>query len=154
MAGVISTVAWFLALVPPFFLVRRWKGAGFVLAVLIGWAVIGLENEYLRSHDFVGIEGDEIRTAAVFCGVWLALGWGFYGRVLPICRLPSIVLVSMPPFVCRESLEGLGSRGLLTSQSCKVRCADCWRIAAIRGLQKRTLLGLEIDAVANSQLPA
>ncbi len=77
MTGVISTVAWFLALVLPFFLVRRWNGVGFVLAVLIGWAAIGLENEYLRSHDFVGIEGDEIRTAAVFCGVWLALGWGF-----------------------------------------------------------------------------
>lgn len=77
MNDVIQESAWLVALIAPFFLVLRRKGFGFVVAVLLGWGAIGFANEHLRLSDFAGVAGDEIGTAAVFCGVWMCLGWGF-----------------------------------------------------------------------------
>jgi hypothetical protein len=66
------TVGYLIVLLLPFFLVRRWKGGGFVLAVLIQWAAI----YPLSLWDIRYSPQDELALAShLFPGFWVALGW-------------------------------------------------------------------------------
>lgn len=64
----LGTVAFFAALIFPIFLVLRWQGIGFFIAVLFGWAIIHASNM---------IAPVDAPVDAVFKGIWAWLGWAY-----------------------------------------------------------------------------
>lgn len=74
----VNTIAFLVAAFLPFFIVLRWQGGGFVLAVLFGWGLVHVTNLFVPRHDPVD---------AVFVGVWFALGWAFMSAWCFVCAI-------------------------------------------------------------------
>ena len=123
------TVGYLIVLLLPFFLVRRWKGGGFVLAVLIQWAAI----YPLSLWDIRYSPQDELALAShLFPGLWIALGW-LYSAVYclvvlggslvatGIWRLAKQLLVTRKQSKKDTQPEPQHAHG-------KVRCCTCGRI--------------------------
>ncbi len=65
---ILITVGYLLAIMLPFLLVRKWKGGGFVLAVLVQWAAVHALN-------LLDLRFDPERVDYIFAGLWEAIGW-------------------------------------------------------------------------------
>jgi len=72
------------AMVLPFFLVLRWKGFGFLVAILAGWFIVHLANLFRN-------QVHPNRESAVFLGLWVALGWAY---MLVWCGMVTVTIAA------------------------------------------------------------
>jgi hypothetical protein len=69
MAGMdFETVAFLVAMIFPVFVVLRWRGFGFLIAVIFGWSIIHASNKYVTVKE---------PADGVFKGIWAVFGWAY-----------------------------------------------------------------------------
>lgn len=68
----IATVLGIAALISPFYLVNKWEGFGFIIAILLGWLLIHLSN--IITPPMIA-NPEEPLLHVVFMGTWIFMGW-------------------------------------------------------------------------------
>jgi len=98
---ILITIGYLLAALFPILFVRRWKGGGFVVAVLIHWGAI--HALYLLDLHYA-----PERVDYIFAGLWEAIGW-LYAIVYCLFVLGIIAIwrLARRIFMARkQSMEG------------------------------------------------